>query len=311
MWAVFACVVAALLALDLGARGGKERAIGVRESLRLSAFYILISCAFGAFVWWQLGWARAVEYFTGYLVEKTLSMDNLFVMSLVFGFFGIPRGHQSRVLLWGILGVVVLRGLMIGLGIAAVERFGWVMYLFAGFLVYTGIKMLLVKEEDEINLADNVVLALLRRTFRITSELHGKRFFVRLPGPEKSAGLLWWMTPLFAALVTVEFADAIFALDSVPAIFGITTDPYIVYTSNIFAILGLRALYFSLAAVVHRFTYLHYSLALVLLFIGGKVFATGWLGMGKIPAWVSLGVTVALIAGGILFSLYKTGRKKT
>ncbi|MNN34940.1 Inner membrane protein alx [compost metagenome] len=233
-------------------------------------------------------------------------MDNVFVMAMIFGFFGIPRRYQHQVLFWGILGAIVLRGLMIGLGAALVTKFEWVMYLFGAFLLFSGVKMLFIKHDAEPDLEHNPVLRFLRRHMRVTPTLHQHHFFVHQT--DASGKTLRYATPLFLALVLVELADLVFAVDSVPAIFAITTDPFIVYTSNIFAILGLRALYFSLAAMIHRFVYLKYALALVLVFIGTKIFLHGFI--GKIPAVVSLGVTFGLLVGGILLSLLKTRRSE-
>jgi len=304
LWLVFVGVVAALLAFDLGVLHRDDHEIGVRESLLLSAGYIGAASLFGAWLWWQLGAQSGVDYFTGFLIEKSLSMDNVFVIAMIFAFFGIPRSYQHRVLFWGILGVIVLRALMIGLGAALVTRFDWVLYLFGAFLVATGIKMLTMSGHAT-DLGDNRTLRWLRRHVRVTPALHGNAFFVRAPHPTRADDAqVWWATPLFLALCMVEFADLIFAVDSVPAIFAITTDPFIVYTSNIFAILGLRALYFALAAMAHRFVYLKYALALVLVFIGGKIFLVDL--VGKLPSLVSLGVTLGLIAGGVLVSLWKT-----
>ncbi len=302
LWLTFLAIVAALLAFDLGVLHRDQREIGVRESLWLSSGYIAVAVAFGGWLWWQLGAERGVEYFTGYLIEKSLSMDNVFVIALIFGFFAVPRELQHRVLFWGILGVIVLRAIMIGLGAALVTEFSWVLYLFGAFLVVTGIKMLWMTDHQP-DLEKNVLLRLMRRHLRITPQLHGSAFVVRQPHPVTGRPVLW-ATPLLLALCMVEFADLVFAVDSVPAIFAITADPFIVYTSNIFAILGLRALYFALAAMIHRFAYLKYALALVLVFIGGKIFLVNV--VGKMPAAVSLGVTGALIAGGVLVSLWKT-----
>jgi tellurite resistance protein TerC len=309
-WGIFIGIVLVLLVLDLGVLHRKQREIGVRESLKLSLFYVVIACLFGAWVWHAHGDEAGRDYFTGYLLEKSLSMDNLFVMSLIFSYFAIPRPLQHRVLFWGILGVILLRGLMIGLGVALIERFEWVLLLFAAFLMFTGIKMLFSKDDDDApkNFDDNWLLKFLRTRLRVTNELYGQRFFVKLPS---AAGKnILHATPLFLALILIEVADVIFAVDSVPAIFAITTDPYVIFTSNIFAILGLRALYFALAAILHRFTYLKYALALVLVFIGGKVFAAELLGIEKVPAVISLGVTVTLLAGGMVFSLLKTSKKQ-
>ncbi len=303
-WGIFIAIVIALLVLDLGVLHRKTREIGVTESLALSAFYIVIAILFGAFVWHTLGAVSAKEYFTGYIVEKTLAMDNVFVISLVFTYFAIPPKYQHRVLFWGILGVIVLRAIMIGAGAALITQFSWVLYLFAVFLIATGIKMLMIGDKIP-DIGTNPVLKLLRRSMRITPELHGERFFVRRPD-EATGRVTTWFTPLFVALIMIEVVDIIFAVDSVPAIFAITTDPFIVYTSNIFAILGLRALYFALATVMNRFAYLKQALALVLIFIGGKIFISDLVGVEKLPGSLSLGVTVALIGGGILYSLWRT-----
>ena len=304
LWLTFMAVVATLLTLDLGVlhRGSKE--IGVRESLALSALYISLGVAFGGFVWWQLGQTAALEYLTGFVVEKSLAMDNVFVIAMIFGFFAIPREYQHRVLFWGILGVIVLRAIMIGVGATLVAEFGWVLYIFAAFLLFTGVKMLFVKAHGE-DLSQNPVVRFMRSRFRVTDTLHGERFTVRLPDP-KTGKVVTWVTPLLLALVLIEIADVIFAVDSVPAIFAITTDPYLVYTSNIFAILGLRALYFALDAVLHRFAYLKQALAVLLIFIGSKIFVADMLGLGKFPPAVSLGVTFAILATGVGYSLWRT-----
>ncbi|AEG93177.1 TerC family protein [Ramlibacter tataouinensis] len=302
LWLTFLVLVVALLAFDLGVLHRDDHEIEVAESLWLSAGYIAVALAFGGWLWWQLGPQSGLEYFTGYLIEKSLSMDNVFVIAMIFSFFAIPRQYQHRVLFWGILGVIVLRAVMIALGAALVSQFSWVLYVFGAFLVLTGIKMLWVADHQP-DLADNALLKFLRRRLRVTPELRGNAFFVREPDPVTGRAVLW-ATPLFLALALVEFVDLIFAVDSVPAIFAITTDPFIVYTSNIFAILGLRALYFALAAMIHRFIYLKYALALVLVFIGGKIFLVNI--VGKLPPVFSLGVTAGLIAGGVIVSLWKT-----
>jgi len=303
MWLGFMGLVAVLLALDLGVLHRGSREIGVRESLALSAFYIVLGLGFGGFVWWQLGTQAGVEYVTGFVVEKSLAMDNIFVIAMIFGFFAIPRRYQHRVLFWGILGVIVLRAIMIGFGAALVAQYEWVLYLFAAFLIVTGLKMLWWGDK-EADLAQNPLLRLIKGRFRVTRRLHGERFFVRRSSGNGRSFL--FLTPLFLALVFIEIADVIFAVDSVPAIFAITTDPYIVYTSNIFAILGLRALYFALAAVLHRFAYLKQALAVLLVFIGSKVFVAELFGWTKFPAEWSLAVTFAILGAGIGWSLWKT-----
>ncbi len=302
IWLVFVGVVASLLALDLGVLHKDDREIGVRESLMLSAGYISVAVLFGVWVWWFLGASSGTDYFTGFLIEKSLSMDNVFVIALIFSYFAIPPRYQHRVLFWGILGVIVLRAIMIGLGAALISQFAWMLFVFGAFLVITGIKMWVIADHMP-DIAHNPLLKLLRRRLRVTPEIEGHAFFVQRADPV-TGKVVRWATPLFLALCLVEFVDLVFAVDSVPAIFAITTDPFIVYTSNIFAILGLRALYFALAAMIHRFKYLKYALALVLVFIGTKIFLVGII--GKIPPTLSLGVTFGLIAGGVLVSLWKT-----
>jgi tellurite resistance protein TerC len=302
-WLAFIGIVLALLVFDLGVLHREQHEIEIRESLLLYSGYFSVGMGFGGWVWWQLGATAALEFYTGFLVEQSLSMDNVFVMALILGYFGIPRRYQHRVLFWGILGVIVLRALMIGLGTALVQRFDWMLYLFGAFLLLTGIKMLFSREEQHPDLAQNFILKFIRRHIRVTDDLHDGRFLVRLRDPV-SGKTLRYATPLLLALVLIELADLLFAVDSVPAVFAITQDPFIVYTSNIFAILGLRSLYFALAALMHRFIYLKYALALVLVFIGGKIFLHGFI--GKIPALLSLGVTFGLLAGGVLLSLLKT-----
>lgn len=307
IWLLFIAIVIALLAFDLGVLHQDDREIGVRESLLLSAGYISVALLFGAWVWWYLGAQSGMDYYTGFLIEKSLSMDNVFVIALIFTFFAIPRQYQHRVLFWGILGVIVLRALMIGLGATLVSQFSWVLYLFGAFLLITGVKMWFIADHTP-DIAHNPVLKFLKRHMRVTDGLRGKAFWVS----ERDAAtgrVERFATPLLLALVLVECVDLVFAVDSVPAIFAITTDPFIVYTSNIFAILGLRALYFALAAMIHRFKYLKYALALVLVFIGGKIFLVGLI--GKIPATLSLSVTFGLIAGGVLVSLWKTRKAVT
>jgi tellurite resistance protein TerC len=307
MWLIFFGIIAFLLILDLGVLHRDQHEIGVRESFMLSGGYITISLLFGLWVWYQLGEERALEYYTGYVIEKSLSIDNIFVMAIIFSAFYIPRKYQHRVLFWGIIGVIVMRGTMIGLGAALVHKFEWVLLLFAAFLIFTGIKLLFMKNEGDHgkSVENNPITKFLHKHFRITNDLEGQKFFVRQPDPN-TGKLALFMTPLFVALVTIECADLIFAVDSVPAIFAITTDTYIVYTSNVFAILGLRALYFALSAMIERFAYLKYALALVLIFIGSKVFIVEIFHLEKFPASISLGVTLGLLTTGIFYSLYKT-----
>lgn len=308
MWGVFISLVLGLLALDLGVLHKNSKEIGVRESLLMSGFYIAIGLAFGGWIWYQSGQQSAMEYVTGFVVEKSLAMDNIFIIAMIFSYFAIPRQYQHRVLLWGILGVIVLRGIMIAGGAAIVENFHWVLYLFAAFLVFTGLKMLFSSDHDENDIGNNRIVKFLRSHLPVTNRLHGEKFFVN-ETDEATGKLKTFVTPLFLALIMVEIADLIFAVDSIPAIFAITTDPFIVYTSNIFAILGLRALYFALAALIHRFAYLKYALAAVLVFVGSKIFVADMLGIAKIPPAVSLGVTVAILVTGVVGSLIATRKE--
>jgi tellurite resistance protein TerC len=304
MWLAFLGIVALLLALDLGVLHRKTREIGVRESLLVSGGYIGLALAFGGWVWWYLGETAGIQFLTGFAIEKSLAIDNVFVIAMIFGYFAVPRLHQHRVLFWGIIGVLVLRGIMIGVGAAMVERFEWLLYVFAAFLIVTGIKMWRMADKP-FDVGGSPLLKWIRARFRVTDTLHGDRFWVRAADPA-TGRRAWFITPLFLALVMVEFVDVVFAVDSVPAIFAITTDPFIVYTSNIFAILGLRALYFALAAMIDRFHYLKYALAVLLVFIGAKIFAADALGIAKVPPALSLGITLSILAAGVLVSLWKT-----
>jgi tellurite resistance protein TerC len=308
-WLAFLGIVAALTAFDLGVLHKEDREMGIGESLKLSAFYISIALAFGVWIWVQKGADLGMKYYTGFFIEKALSIDNVFVISLIFTYFAIPRMYQYRALLWGIIAVIVLRGIMIAVGAAVVQEWYWVLYIFAAFLVATGIKMLFAGDKP-MDVAGNPVVRFISKHMRVTPDLHGEKFFVQVPDA-KTGKLVAAATPLFLALVVINLADVVFAVDSVPAIFAITTDTFIVYTSNIMAILGLRALYFALAAMVHRFHYLKYALALVLVFIGSKIFVSDFLlGGDKFPPVLSLVVTLALIAAGILYSLWKTKGKE-
>ena len=304
-WAAFLFIVAALTAFDLGFLHKEDREMGLGESLKLSAFYITVALAFGGWVWAAKGAEPGMQYFTGFFIEKALSIDNVFVISLIFTYFAIPAKYQYRALLWGIVAVILLRGLMIAGGAALVAEAYWVLYLFAAFLIGTGIKMFFAGDKP-MDVAGNPVVRFISSHMRVTKELHAERFFVRVRD-EKTAKLALAATPLFLALVVINLADLVFAVDSVPAIFAITTDTFIVYTSNIMAILGLRALYFALAAMVHRFHYLKYALAAVLIFIGAKIFVADFLlGGDKFPPVLSLAVTFGLIGAGIAYSLWKT-----
>ncbi|WP_374290730.1 TerC family protein [Paenirhodobacter enshiensis] len=304
MWLTFLALVIGLLALDLGVMSKPDHEISVRESLRASAIYIALGIAFSGFVWLQMGATASAQYLTAFVVEKTLALDNIFVIALIFGFMGIPRRYQHRVLFWGILGVIVLRGVMIGAGATLVARYDWVLYIFAVFLIITGIKMLFSKEDSEPDLSRNWVLRGFRRLMPVSDKIEGQAFVVRRP--DAKGRLRMMATPLLVALAMIEFADVVFAVDSVPAVFTITTEPFVVYTSNIFAILGLRALYFALSAILHRFAYLKYALSVLLVFIGAKIFIADMMGWAKFPPELSLGITVAILGAGIGVSLLRT-----
>lgn len=301
-WLVFISVVIGLLVLDLGVLHKGQKEIEAKESFLLYGGYMAIAAGFGAWVWYARGQQSGLEFFTGYLIEQSLAMDNIFVIATVFAFLGIPRIYQHRVLFWGILGVILFRAVLIGLGAALVMSFSWILFVFGAFLVFTGLKMFKTSNEKP-SLEDNWMLKLIKRNVRVTDRLHGEKFTVRQPDP-RTGKMVRFITPLFVALIIVEFVDLVFAVDSVPAIFAVTQDPFIVYTSNIFAILGLRALYFALAAAMHRFKYLQYSLAVILVLVGIKIFLVP-LGI-KIDTAISLAVTLSVLAGGIGWSLWKT-----
>ncbi len=325
-WTGFIALILLIMVLDLGVLHRHAHEVSFRESMAMSALYVFIALAFAGIVFWlyngpapagsidanitgagsdtERAWQAVELYLTGYIVEYTLALDNVFVIGLIFTWFAVPRIHQHRVLFWGIIGVIVLRAVMIGLGAALIANVSWILYLFAVFLILTGIKLLWTAGGDA-EMKENGVIRWLRGHMRVTDGLRGEHFFVREPDPA-TGKLVRYATPLFLCLVMVELADVVFALDSVPAIFLITQEPFIVYTSNIFAIIGLRALYFTLSAMVHRFHYLKYALALVLIFIGSKIFLGDLFPMGKVPTEFSLGITFALLGGGVLFSLWKT-----
>ncbi len=297
-WVGFNLFVVALLALDLGLVHRDDKPITVRHALLLSVVYVVLALIFAGGVFIFMGDTAGFQFLTGYLIEKSLSVDNIFVFVLIFSHFAVPPQFQYRVLFWGILGALVLRATLIITGAAIIEAFHWVIYLFGGFLIFTGAKMLVaVSEEPDVE--NNRVIGFMRRHFRVTEGFEGSRFFVLRDGVR-------YMTPLFLVLVLVELTDVVFALDSIPAIFAITTDPFLVYTSNVFAILGLRALYFALAGVIHRFHYLKYGLSLVLVIVGVKMVLNAWFETTVIPTELALLITALLIGGSIAFSMWKT-----
>ena len=358
MYVGFVALVLVLLALDLGVFHRKAHVVSVKEALGWSAFWIALGLAFAVFIhagyerhWMGLGLtpdlmtaeprvveglgtvyndggSATVKYLTGYLVEKSLAVDNIFVIAMLFGFFAVPAMYQHRVLFWGIVGALLMRGVMIAVGAQLIQRFTWVIYVFGAFLILTGVKMLLLKT-DESDPDKNLVVRLTRRLFPVTERFHGQHFFVRAgsaasheaatPGaPEERdrvveaapAGTLL-ATPLLLALVMVEFTDLIFAVDSIPAIFAITGDPFLVFTSNVFAILGLRSLYFALAGMIDKFRYLKVALAAVLMVVGVKMMTHAWLKqvLGQHFNLYLLGLVIAILATGVAASLWATRRE--
>lgn len=291
-WGTFLAIVFGLLALDLGVFNRKVHRVGLREAVFWSIFWTVLALIFNAWVYWQGGSQLGLEFLTGYIIERSLSFDNIFVFIVIFNYFAVPAEYQHRVLFWGILGALISRGIFIAMGTALLSRFEWLILVFGAFLVYTGIKILLQKEA-EVHPEKNPVLRLFQRFVPLTTQYHGARFFIREGGRLVA-------TPLMLVLVVVEATDVVFAVDSIPAVFGVTRDPFIVFTSNIFAILGLRALYFLLAGLMHKFRYLGFGLGLVLVFVGAKMLLHDWV---PIPTTWSLGIVLAILTAAIVASL--------
>jgi len=342
LWIGFIVFVLLMLALDLGVFHRQAHVVTVKEALVWSTVWVSLGLSFAVFVYFAYegrwlglgteidaadglvngGWIAAEKYLTGYVVEKSLSVDNVFVIAMVFGFFAVPAIYQHRVLFWGILGALLLRGIMIAVGAALIAKFHWVLYLFAAFLILTAIKMLFLKT-DHTDPNKNLVVRLARRLFPVTSRFHGEHFVVRAGTPascesetpgaasvpdgavDKAAPGRLMLTPLALALLMVETTDLIFAVDSIPAIFAITADPFLVFTSNVFAILGLRSLYFALAGMLDKFRYLKVALALVLLVVGLKMLFIEWLKLllGKHFNFYLLGVVLLILVAGVIASL--------
>ena len=300
LWIGFTVFVLAMLALDLGVFHRKSHTVSMREALTWSGVWITLALLFNAGIWYWRGSEQGLTFLTGYVVELSLSVDNLFVFLLIFGYFKVPAQYQHKVLFWGILGALVMRAVFIGAGIALIQKFHWIIYVFGAILVISGLKMAFEKDK-EVHPEKNPVLRLFRRFMPVTGEYHGSSFFIKR---EK----LWVATPLFIVLLMLETTDLVFAVDSVPAVLAITTDPFIVYTSNVFAILGLRSMFFALAGVMKLFHYLHYGLAAVLVFVGGKMLLAGFY---KIPTLASLLVIVGLLAVAVVASLLHARRRTT
>ena len=342
LWAGFLLLVLLMLALDLGVFHREAHVVTMKEALTWSAVWITMGLSFAVFVyfgydhhWFGLGMTvdavdgvvntgmnATIKYLTGYVVEKSLSIDNIFVIAMIFGFFAVPPIYQHRVLFWGILGALAMRGVMIALGAALIAAYHWVLYVFGAFLIITGIKMLTLKT-DHTDPNQNIIVRVTRRVFPITSRFHGQHFAVRAGAPASFASEFpgtaalpdeavnqanpgtWMLTPLALALIMVEFTDLIFAVDSIPAIFAITADPFLVFTSNVFAILGLRSLYFALGGMLEQFRYLKVALALVLMVVGVKMLIAKWLKalLGSGFNFYLLGVVLLILAGGVVVSL--------
>ena len=298
-WVAFNAFVIVMLSLDLGVFHRKAHSVSLKEALLWTAAWVTLALAFNTWVYFEMGLLKATEFFTGYVVEKSLSVDNLFIIAVLFTFFGVPAMYQHKILFWGIFGALVMRALMIAAGAALLTNFAWITYIFAGILFFTGIKML-VGTDEAIDFEKNITIRLLRKVMPLTKDFHGDKFFVK-------QGAKWAATPMFAVLICVEFTDLIFAVDSIPAIFAITQDTFIVYTSNVFAILGLRSLYFALSGILPYFHFLKYGLGVILCFVGAKMALahTTW----KLDSMVSLGVITGILAITILASILHRRRE--
>jgi len=296
-WVFFNVFVLLMLTLDLGVFNKKLHVISTKEALTWSAVWISLALCFNAFIYFEFGSTKALEFFTGYVIEKALSVDNIFIFVLIFSYFRIPAIYQHKVLFWGIIGALIMRVIFIFAGVALLEKFHWSIYFFGAILVYTGIRML-IKKERKITPDKNPVIKFFKKIVPTTHELHGDKFFVRLD--HKS-----FATPLFVVLIIIELSDVIFAVDSIPAVLAVTHDQFIVYTSNVFAILGLRSLYFALANIIERFKYLSVGLAIILVFVGMKMVIVD---VFHIPILTSLLIIVSILTASIWFSLYKTKR---
>ncbi|MFL6197476.1 MAG: TerC family protein [Thermoanaerobaculia bacterium] len=293
-WGVFFALLLGMLALDLGVFNRREHRIGLREALFWSVVWTIVALAFNAWIFYAFGQQVGLEFLTGYVIERSLSFDNIFVFVVIFNYFAVPAEHQHRVLFWGILGALISRGIFIAMGTALLTRFEWLIFVFGAFLVYTGFKIFREKE-TQVHPERNPVVRAFQKLVPLTNRYHGKHFFVREDGRARA-------TPLMLVLVVVEATDVVFAVDSIPAVFGVTTNAFIVFTSNIFAILGLRALYFLLAGLMHKFHYLNYGLGLVLVFVGGKMLTHKWF---EIPTLLSLGIVLGILAVAVVASLLR------
>jgi len=318
VWVVFIVCVSALLALDLGVFNRKAHIISHKEAAKWTTFWVALSLLFSGIIYWLYAYQHIDnlenytpnnafwKYIQGYLLELSLSVDNIFVIAVIFRSFSIPQKYQHRVLFWGIIGAIVFRAVMIFFGIWLINKIDWITYIFGAFLIYTAFNMAFSKEESEFNPKESRIFRMMRKVIPVTKGIHGQNLFVRKFG-------VWAATPLFLALIIIEFTDILFALDSIPAVLAITEDPFIVFSSNIMAILGLRSMYFFLANIMDKFSYLKYSLAVILVFVGIKMILHHYLEKLnlEIPEGLSLGIIVVSLASGVLFSLYKNRREET
>jgi len=292
LWVGFNLAVLVLLILDLGVFHKKSKEIGIKEALIWTSGWVFLAFLFNVFVYYQLGQEKAFEFLTGYVIEKSLSVDNIFVMILIFSYFKVPAAYQHKVLFWGILGALVMRVCFILVGVELIQNFHWLIYIFGGFLIFTGIRIL-YQDDDEIDLEKNYVVRLARKLFRVTPKFEGDRFFIRKEG-------VLWATPLLVVVMLIEATDLVFAVDSIPAILSISSDAFIVYTSNVFAILGLRSLYFAIAGLEKYFVYLKYGLSAILVFVGAKMCLVD---IYKIPIEISLAFIILTLSIAVLASM--------
>jgi tellurite resistance protein TerC len=306
-WAAFIVLMMAVLLFDLGVFNRKHEPLGVRKSLIMIAGYVTLAALFGAGIWVFRGGQEALDFYTGYVIEYSLSMDNIVMISVILTYFRIPANYQHRVLLWGIIGVLILRGLLITAGSALIHEWSWILLILAAFVVWTGVKMIFVAEDEEASMENSRVVRFLEKHLRLTRIQQEEKFFIRVRSPKKDKAVLY-ATPLFLALLTIELVDVMFALDSIPAVFAVTTDSFVVFTSNVFAVLGLRTLYFLLAVMVDKFRYLGFAIAAVLIFIGGGVFWERF--AGPISAVFSLGVTLTTLGAGVLLSVLRPEKEE-
>lgn len=298
VWLTFVMLIGSLMVLDLGILNRKSHVLGHREALTWSASIVSLALLFGVFLWWQVGSKTALEYYAGYLIELSLSVDNLFVFLMIFQYFAVPAELQPRVLKWGIFGAIIMRAIMIGAGALLLQEFTWIVYVFGGILILTGLKMFRGGDE-RVEPEKNPLVKLVRRFFPVTPAYDGQHFFIRNISGVRMA------TPLLLVLLVVEWSDLVFAIDSIPAVFAVTRDPFVVYASNLFAILGLRALFFVLAGAMDKFHYLKPGVALILLFVGAKMVASAWVHPSTV---LSLVVIITILAGAVVLSLLRPVR---